>query len=65
MNDHVGDVDSLVLHVSDYSDVGEIEKFFDSGKNSHDQLLSMISRLLDDILTLKDFMRHWLPVVVL
>ena len=65
MNDHVGNIDGLVLCVKGLCDVGEIKKFFNSGKDGCDWFLGMVSLLLDDVLALKDFVRHQLPVVVL
>ena len=42
MNDHVGDVHCLVLHVGGYVNVVELEKLFDGGKDS----CGRVSRML-------------------
>ena len=65
MNDHVGDVYGLVLRVRSYIDVGELWEFFDGRKDGRDRFLRMVSRLLDYVLAIKEFVRYQLPVVVL
>ena len=65
MNDNVGDVDGLVLHVRSSGDVGEPDNFFDSKKYGHDRFSRMAIHLIDDVLTLREFTRNQMPVVFL
>ena len=54
-----------MLSVGCSGDVGELENFFDGRKYSHNQVLSMVCCLLDNVLALKEFVRHQLTVVFL
>ena len=63
MNYHIGDVQVLVLRVGGSGDVRELEKFFDSRKYGRNQLSRMVSRRLDDIIVLEEFMWYQLTIV--
>ena len=65
MNYHVCDVDGLVLHVRGSGDVREPKELFDGGKDGRDRFLRMVSNLPDNLLALKDFVRHQMTSVFL
>ena len=65
MNDHVCNVDGLVLHVRGSGDVREPKELFDGGKDGRDRFLRMVSNLSDNVLALKEFVRHQMTAVVL
>ena len=65
MNDHVCNINCLVLIVGCSCGVGELEKFFDGVKYGCDRVSRMVCHLLDNFLTPEDFLRHQLTVVFL
>ena len=65
VNDYAGNVHGLVLLVGGSGDVIKLEKFFDGKKDGCDWVSRVLCRLLDNVLTLKEFMWHQLTVVLL
>ena len=65
MNNHVRDVDGLVMGVQGSGDVGKPKEFFDFGKDDWNWFVRMITCLLDDSLVLEGFVRHYMPVIFL
>ena len=65
MNDHIVNVNGLVLSVQVSGDVGKLEKFFGVEKDGHNRFSKIVGHLLDNLFALKYYVRHQLPVVVL
>ena len=65
MNYYVCDVHGLELGVRCSGDVVELDKLFDGGKYSRDQVLWMVCLILDDVLVMEELVGHQLTVVVL
>ena len=58
VNNHVGDVDGLVLCVHGSGDVCELEELFNGRKESHNWFTKMVSRLPNNVLALEEFVRN-------
>ena len=65
LNYHVCNVHGLDFSVGCYGDVSELDKFFDVRKYGTDKVSRMVCHLLEDVLTLKDFVGNKLNVVFL
>ena len=65
MNYHVFGIHGLVLSVGCVGDVGELDNLFNIRKYGRDQVSRMVRCLIDNVLALKEFVRHKLTVVLL
>ena len=63
MNNHEINAEGLVLCVPDSGNIGKLKEFFNGKKYGRDRFASMVTRLLDGVLVLKEFLRNYLPVL--
>ena len=52
-----------MLGVGGPGDVGELEEFFDSRKDIQDSFLRKITRFIDNVITLEEFVQNYLPII--
>ena len=65
MNDHLGNVHVLMLHVGGYCDLRKIKKLFYGGKYGRNWVSRMVRHFLDNVLALEEFMWNQLTLVFL